>query len=76
MSQQKASVLPVKYGKLEVRTRPIPTPQGKQVLAKVTAAGSECHLYEFTVWRSEHHYFSQSWGLEGWLQQGLLKDMY
>ncbi|QRV98330.1 Zinc-binding dehydrogenase [Ceratobasidium sp. AG-Ba] len=37
MSEQKASLLPAKYGKLEVRTRPIPTPQSKQALVKVTA---------------------------------------
>jgi len=38
MAQQKASLLPEKQGKLEVGTRPIPTPQGKEVLVKVTAA--------------------------------------
>ncbi|KAG8732447.1 hypothetical protein FRC10_000917, partial [Ceratobasidium sp. 414] len=38
MSQQKASLLPAKQGKLEVGTRAIPTPQGKQALVKVTAA--------------------------------------
>ncbi|KAG8781432.1 hypothetical protein FRC12_021907 [Ceratobasidium sp. 428] len=38
MSQQKASLLLSKQGKLEVGTRPIPTPQGKQALVKVTAA--------------------------------------
>ncbi|KAG9091920.1 hypothetical protein FRC06_000325 [Ceratobasidium sp. 370] len=38
MSQQKASLLPTKQGKLEVGTRAIPTPQGKQALVKITAA--------------------------------------
>ncbi|KAG8704180.1 hypothetical protein FRC08_002380 [Ceratobasidium sp. 394] len=38
MSEQKASLLPAKHGKLEVGTRAIPTPQGKQALVKVTAA--------------------------------------
>jgi len=38
MSVQKASLLPAKHGKLEVGTRPIPTPKGKQALVKVTAA--------------------------------------
>ncbi|QRV84260.1 Zinc-binding dehydrogenase [Ceratobasidium sp. AG-Ba] len=37
MSQQKASVLPAKHGKLEVRNRSIPTPQAKQILVKVTS---------------------------------------
>ncbi|CAE7186632.1 unnamed protein product [Rhizoctonia solani] len=36
--QHKASILPEKYGKLEVGTRPTPTPQEKQALVKVTAA--------------------------------------
>ncbi|KAG8772038.1 hypothetical protein FRC12_003273 [Ceratobasidium sp. 428] len=38
MSQQKASLLLSKQGKLEVGTRPIPTPRGEQALVKVTAA--------------------------------------
>ncbi|QRV98332.1 Zinc-binding dehydrogenase [Ceratobasidium sp. AG-Ba] len=38
MSEQKASLLPAKHGKLEVGTRPVPTPQSKQALVKVTAA--------------------------------------
>ncbi|QRW12889.1 Zinc-binding dehydrogenase [Ceratobasidium sp. AG-Ba] len=38
MSQQKASVLPAKHGKLEVRNRSIPTPQAKQILVKVTSS--------------------------------------
>ncbi|KAF8608404.1 GroES-like protein [Ceratobasidium sp. AG-I] len=37
MAEQKAAILPEKQGKIEVGTRPIPTPQGKQVLVKVTA---------------------------------------
>ncbi|KEP55645.1 putative zinc type alcohol dehydrogenase [Rhizoctonia solani 123E] len=37
--QQKASLLLEKHGKLEVGARPIPVPQGKQALVKVTAAG-------------------------------------
>lgn len=37
MAQQKASLLPEKLGKLEVGSRPIPTPQGKDVLVKITA---------------------------------------
>ncbi|KAG9121587.1 hypothetical protein FRC07_002400 [Ceratobasidium sp. 392] len=37
MSQQKASLLLAKQGKIEVGTRAIPTPQGKQALVKVTA---------------------------------------
>ncbi|QRV98333.1 Zinc-binding dehydrogenase [Ceratobasidium sp. AG-Ba] len=37
MSQQKASLLLAKQGKIEVGTRPIPKPQGKQALVKVTA---------------------------------------
>ncbi|KDN43856.1 hypothetical protein RSAG8_05849, partial [Rhizoctonia solani AG-8 WAC10335] len=36
--QHKASLLPQKHGKLEVGTRPTPTPEGKQALVKVTAA--------------------------------------
>ncbi|KAF8608438.1 GroES-like protein [Ceratobasidium sp. AG-I] len=36
--QQKASLLLEKHGKFEVGTRPIPTPQGKEVVVKVTAA--------------------------------------
>lgn len=39
--QQKASFLLEKQGKFEVGTRAIPTPQGKQVLVKVTAAASK-----------------------------------
>ncbi|CAE6461534.1 unnamed protein product [Rhizoctonia solani] len=38
MSQHKASLLPQKQGKLEVGTRPTPSPQGNQALVKVTAA--------------------------------------
>ncbi|KAF8606507.1 GroES-like protein [Ceratobasidium sp. AG-I] len=39
MSQkQKASLLLEKHGKFEVGNRPIPTPQGKEVVVKVTAA--------------------------------------
>ncbi|KAG8698983.1 hypothetical protein FRC08_005588, partial [Ceratobasidium sp. 394] len=37
MSLQKASLLPAKQGKLEVGTRAIPTPQGKEALVKITA---------------------------------------
>jgi len=36
--QQKASLLLAKQGNVEVGTRPIPSPQGKQALVKVTAA--------------------------------------
>ncbi|QRV84259.1 Zinc-binding dehydrogenase [Ceratobasidium sp. AG-Ba] len=38
MSRQKASIIVTKYGKPEVGTRPVPIPQAKQVLVKVTAA--------------------------------------
>ncbi|QRV98335.1 Zinc-binding dehydrogenase [Ceratobasidium sp. AG-Ba] len=38
MSQQKACIIFTKYGKPEVGTRPVPIPQAKQVLVKVTAA--------------------------------------
>ncbi|CAE6504264.1 unnamed protein product [Rhizoctonia solani] len=38
MSEHKASILPQKHGKLELRTRPTPVPQGNQALVKVTAA--------------------------------------
>ncbi|KDN43822.1 hypothetical protein RSAG8_05815, partial [Rhizoctonia solani AG-8 WAC10335] len=38
MSQHKASILPQKYGKLEVGSRATPVPQGNQALVKVTAA--------------------------------------
>ncbi|KAF8597876.1 GroES-like protein [Ceratobasidium sp. AG-I] len=36
--QQQASLLPSKQGKVELGQRPIPSPQGKQALVKVTAA--------------------------------------
>ncbi|ELU40030.1 alcohol dehydrogenase groES-like domain-containing protein [Rhizoctonia solani AG-1 IA] len=38
MAQHKASFLLEKHGKLEVKTRPTPTPQKNQALVKVTAA--------------------------------------
>ncbi|CAE6502281.1 unnamed protein product [Rhizoctonia solani] len=38
MSQHKASILPEKFGKLEVGSRPTPVPQGNQALVKVTSA--------------------------------------
>ncbi|KAB5588209.1 hypothetical protein CTheo_8349 [Ceratobasidium theobromae] len=38
MAQHKASILPAKQGKLEVNSRAVPNPQGKQALVKVTAA--------------------------------------
>ncbi|GAB1518557.1 hypothetical protein RhiTH_001618 [Rhizoctonia solani] len=38
MTQHKASFLLEKHGKLEVKTRPTPTPQKNQALVKVTAA--------------------------------------
>jgi hypothetical protein len=46
--QQKASLLLAKHGKVEVGTRPIPSPQGKQALVKVTAAASEFLMRFFT----------------------------
>ncbi|KAF8608436.1 GroES-like protein [Ceratobasidium sp. AG-I] len=38
MAEHKASILLEKQGKIEVGTRPTPTPKGKEVLVKVTAA--------------------------------------
>ncbi|KAF8697681.1 GroES-like protein, partial [Rhizoctonia solani] len=38
MAEHKASLLLEKHGKLEVKTRPTPTPQKNQALVKVTAA--------------------------------------
>jgi NADPH:quinone reductase-like Zn-dependent oxidoreductase len=38
---QKAALLLSKHGKIEVGTRPIPSPEGKQALVKVTAAASK-----------------------------------
>lgn len=43
--QQKASLLLEKHGKFEVGTRPIPIPQGKEVVVKVIAAASELIYY-------------------------------
>ncbi|QRV92669.1 Zinc-binding dehydrogenase [Ceratobasidium sp. AG-Ba] len=38
MSQHQAALLPAKFGKVEVRSRPTPTPEGKQVLVRITSA--------------------------------------
>ncbi|KAG9106200.1 hypothetical protein FRC07_008929, partial [Ceratobasidium sp. 392] len=45
MSQQKAALLLAKHGKIEVGARPIPSPQGKQALVKITAAARTFQQY-------------------------------
>jgi hypothetical protein len=47
--RQKAFLLLAKQGKVEVGTRPIPSPQGEQALVKVTAAASKFLMGFFTA---------------------------
>ena len=41
MAEHKAALLLEKQGKIEVGTRPTPTPKGKEVVVKVTATASK-----------------------------------